>query len=268
MEDNARAKWIAFGAVLVAAGIAAFVYLALLPEPVEPPPAPPAPPPAPAVEPPAAPQPAEQPPAPAPAPAEPQPDDVRIRELAKPLSTDPELARWLEAEHMLERFTALVESVANGASPRKLLPFLAPVGRFAVFERDGKEYIDPAGYRRYDRLVQAFCSLDSAGSAEVLKRLSPWLERSYRDLGRPDRSFRKALAEAMGVLLAVPVVEGDVLLERIEVNLKFADPALEGMSEAQKHLFRTGPENMRRVQMKLREIARAMRLSLPAAGEP
>jgi hypothetical protein len=62
----------------------------------------------------------------------------------------------------------------------------------------------------------------------------------------------------MAGLLAVPAIEGDIALERIEVNCKLADPQLEAMSEAQKHLFRMGPENIYKVHAKLRELGRAL----------
>jgi hypothetical protein len=39
------------------------------------------------------------------------------------------------------------------------------------------------------------------------------------------------------------------------VTYIYADSRLENLSEAQKHLLRTGPENVRIIQEKLREIA-------------
>ncbi len=195
-------------------------------------------------------------------PVEPEPTDEQIRKRAGALSPDPELSRWLLTRHLLGKFTAVVENVANGRSPRKLLPFLAPGGRFEVFEKNGREYMDPKSYRRYDRLVEAFTSLDASGCARLLMRLEPSLNRSYRELGVPGRNFRAALNKAMAELLRVPVVEGDIPLERIEVTLKIARGELESMSDAQKHLFRMGPVNVRKVQAKLREIGRALGISM------
>jgi hypothetical protein len=42
------------------------------------------------------------------------------------------------------------------------------------------------------------------------------------------------------------------------VMFKFADPQLEGLAAAQKQLLRTGPDNMRRIKAKLREIKEAL----------
>jgi hypothetical protein len=44
---------------------------------------------------------------------------------------------------------------------------------------------------------------------------------------------------------------------------QFADPELEARSASEKHLLRMGPENMRKVQVKLSELAGALGLSLP-----
>jgi hypothetical protein len=61
-------------------------------------------------------------------------------------------------------------------------------------------------------------------------------------------------------LLRTPVVKGDILLEEEEgvVTYQMADYSLENLSEAQKHLLRMGPENIRKIQGKLREMARAL----------
>ena len=38
------------------------------------------------------------------------------------------------------------------------------------------------------------------------------------------------------------------------VTYKYTDPRLENLNEPQKQLLRTGPDNMRRIKAKLREI--------------
>jgi hypothetical protein len=252
--------------IAVLAGIGAYLLLSRdRPDPAPPPEAPPAPVPDPQAAPPPAPEPT---PAPAAAPAAPQPplDEQRIRELAGALSDSTEWSRWLARPHLLGKLVAAVETVASGGSPRKVLPFLAPEGRFATIERGGREIIDPAGYQRYDPLAAALTSLDTEGLAALYRRLEPRLDERYRELGRPGQRFRDALGRAMAELLAVPAVEAEVPLERIEVTLEIDVPQLEAMSEAQKHLFRMGPDNVRRIQAKLRQIAAALGLQ-PAIAD-
>jgi hypothetical protein len=180
------------------------------------------------------------------------PTDEELRALLGRLSKDASF--WLENEGILDRLVATIEAVARGESPRKLVPFLAPEGRFLVLERDGRLFLDPACYARYDPIALSFVSLDTAAVAEQYRTLGRWLRRSQRALGVPGRTLRQALVESFSELLEVPVFTGDVPLSGTSVNLKMDIPALEGMSEAQKHLFRMGPANVRRVQVKLREL--------------
>jgi hypothetical protein len=45
--------------------------------------------------------------------------------------------------------------------------------------------------------------------------------------------------------------------------LRYADPALEALTPAQKQLLRTGPRNVRLVQAKLRELQAALAAAPP-----
>ncbi|MBW2703231.1 MAG: DUF3014 domain-containing protein [Deltaproteobacteria bacterium] len=206
MEESAKVKLISLAVVLLAAGAGAWVYMFTQVEVEEPKPVP-------VVDgkpqveqsvPAAMPAPAPMAPNPVVAQVEGRPDDARIRELSVGLNAEPEWVHWLATEHLLDKFVASVENVANGQSPRKLVPFLAPEGRFLVFEREGKEYIDPKGYARYDRLALAFDSLEVAGTVRVLGKLMPWLEKGYAEMGRPERRFKQALSEAVQQLIDVP----------------------------------------------------------------
>ena len=263
MEESAKVKLISLAVVLLVAGAGAWVYMFTQVEEEAPKPVPvvDGKPQVEQVVPAAMPAPTPVVPNPVVVPAEGRPDDARIRELSVGLSAEPEWVHWLATEHLLDKFVAAVENVANGQSPRKLLPFLAPEGRFLVFEREGKEYLDPKGYARYDRL--ALASLDAAAAARVMAKLMPWLEKGYTEMGRPERRFKQALSEAVQQLLDVPINEGDIELAREEVNLKFVDTELEGMSAAQKHLFRMGPDNIRKVQAKLEKLRATLGLPRP-----
>jgi hypothetical protein len=68
------------------------------------------------------------------------------------------------------------------------------------------------------------------------------------------------LERAIGVLLAVPVLDGDIALHDTIVSYEFANPDLESLSAAQRQLLRMGPANIRIVQEKLREIAKLLGL--------
>ena len=81
-------------------------------------------------------------------------------------------------------------------------------------------------------------------------------------MGYEGGDFKDALTQACSVLLGTPVVPGDVAVRAEGDLFMYADPRLEAMSAAQKQLFRMGPANVRRIQVKLRAFARA--LDIPA----
>lgn len=199
----------------------------------------------------------------------PPPDsaDPLIRELAGELSSHPRLAEWLVTENLARRFVGAVVTVGSGLSPRSELEFLDPEGAFRVRRAEGDTVIAPSSYDRYDPIVEAFVSLDTEGTARLYRRLRPLFQRVYRDLGFPEGDFDAAMARAVETLLAVPVPDGPVEVEPDGATAwAYRDPDLEGLDPAQKHLLRMGPENVRRVQEKLRELSGAMDLpTLPVS---
>ncbi len=158
-------------------------------------------------------------------------------------------------DNLVRRFTAAVDNVARGESPRSHLGFLGPDRGFPVVERGGALYPDPAGYQRYDRVTEVVDSIDAAGAVRLYRQLEPLLDEGYADLGYPDRRFRDALAAAVNHLLATPLITDEPQLEPGVESYAFRDARLESLSPAQKHLLRAGPDNAAVILDKLREIA-------------
>ena len=74
--------------------------------------------------------------------------DAPVRELARGLSPNPALSRWLSGEGLIQRFVAVVDNLAEGVSPQPHLLFLAPEASFQTVTRDGRLYLDPRSYAR------------------------------------------------------------------------------------------------------------------------
>ena len=183
--------------------------------------------------------------------------DELVRRLIGALSSRPELAAWLANEDHVGRFVRVVGNVAFDENPVVHVPFLQPEERFAV-RRDGEEtVIDPTSHRRYDLLADVFVSLDEEGSSAALRRLEPELGRAWSELGYPG-TFRQALDRAIDKLLAVPIVDGPVELEEGVVSWRFESARLEALAPAQKQLLRMGPDNVERIQEKLRRVRREL----------
>ena len=180
--------------------------------------------------------------------------DGLVRELVGALSANPDLARWLMSENLIRRFVAAVDNIANGLSPRAHMDFLRIPDEFSAIEEDGALIVDPRSYRRYNAVVEVLDSVEAEGAVGLYRRMTPVIQAAYADLGYPETSFHVTLLRAIDELLEVPVVEGDIILEEKLRSYALADPGLEEMSQAQKHLFRMGPRNVERVQNKLRAL--------------
>jgi hypothetical protein len=181
-------------------------------------------------------------------------DDL-VRQLAKEVSSHPRFPVWLQSDHLIRRFVASVDNIANGLSPRPHIDFFMPPGEFKVIKNGSLYYADPDGYGRYNPVVDVIVSLDSKQCAYLFRTLKPLFQEAYRDLGYPGEDFQDTFIRAIIELLKAPVVDGDVVLEKTVVSYVMVDRELENLSEAQKHLLRMGPGNVGAIQAKLREIA-------------
>jgi hypothetical protein len=185
--------------------------------------------------------------------------DALVRSQANQLS--PRLATMLTSDNLLRRLAAAVDIVANGDSPRESLAFLKPRGKFAVVAKQGRLYIDPRSYERYDTLADIVDSLDAATLASLYRQWKPLLEAAYGELGQG--MFEPRLTAAMTHLLAAPVIDEDIRVRRKVITYRMADERLEALSASQKHLLRMGPKNARKIQNKVRELALALGVALP-----
>ena len=187
--------------------------------------------------------------------------DDFVRALIRQLSQKPEWAAWLASGDLVRSFVASVDKIAVGSSPAKELKPAAPQGRFQTLGAGRTLRVDPASYDRYNALANAVDAIDPDGAARAYRRLRPLMQQAFDELGYVNLSFDDRLARALGRLVDVPVQEGDVMLRATSVTFQYADPELEALSPAQKHMLRMGPHNMRLVQTKLRAFARAAGLT-------
>jgi hypothetical protein len=187
--------------------------------------------------------------------------DDFVRALVRQLSQKPEWATWLASGNLVRSFVVSVDKVAVGSSPSKELKPAAPVARFATLGSGRTLRIDPRSYDRYNSIANVVDAIDPDGAARAYRRMRPLMQQAFDELGYGNLSFDDRLARALGLLVDVPVQEGDVMLKATSVTFQFADPELEALSPAQKHMLRMGPHNMRLVQTKLRAFARAAGLT-------
>lgn len=192
--------------------------------------------------------------------------DALVRDLVARLSSHPVVAAWLTTDHLIRNMTVVTLRIANGQTPSGQLGAVRPTGDFQVRQAGSAIVIDPGTYARYDTHAAAVDGLDARGVARFYATIKPRIDDAYRELGAPHGDFDTTLERAIVELLKTPIVEGEIRLKSDGVEYLYADPALESLSHAQRQFLRMGPENMRIVKAKLREVAE--HLGIPDAALP
>ena len=191
--------------------------------------------------------------------------DAFVRTWVPKLSSHPRVAAWLTTDGLVRNFVTVVANIAEGPSPAGRVPVLKPRGSFQVVERNGRLYVDPRSYERYNELAAGFASLDSAAAAQLYATLKPRIEEASGELGGRG-SFDATLERAITSLLKTPIRDQPLAVEPAGIGYRYVDADLDSLSGAQKHLLRMGPANARLVQRQLRDVAIA--LGIPAARLP
>jgi hypothetical protein len=181
--------------------------------------------------------------------------DPLVRQLVSQLSSHPATMAWLTTEGLIQNFVVVTSRIADGESPAIELKKVGPVSPFRARGTEDALQMDPRNYSRYDRYAEAVSALDARGTARLYATLKSRVTDAYGRLGHQGADFDPVLERAITDLLKVPVVTGDVALEPHGIGYAYADARLERLTSAQKQLLRMGPNNVRAVQAKLREIA-------------
>ena len=187
--------------------------------------------------------------------------DPVVRELVGRLSSHPTVLAWLATKGLIGNFTVVTHNISEGRTPVTHLKGLGPKAPFRTRSSGGTAYVDPRSYERYNGYADAVAALDATGTARLYLTLKPRILEAYGDLGYQGGDFDRVLERAIGELLEVPVVEGEVPLRLKIVSYEYADEKLESLSPPQKHLLRMGPRNVQAIQAKLREIAALLNLN-------
>lgn len=181
--------------------------------------------------------------------------DPMMRSLLGALSRAPELTRWLATDALIQQLAAAIDNASQGRSSSRNFKMMAPAGAFAVSRSGSRRTVDPAGYRRYDPLVQAVTSIDASALVTVYQTIRPRLNEAYRNMGHPNGDVNGALEQALTVLIETPVQRGPIaLVEGSGVRWAYDDPALESLSQTQKQLLRMGPNNVETLLVWLRAV--------------
>jgi hypothetical protein len=185
--------------------------------------------------------------------------DSFLKPMLQALSNRPELAKWLATDDLVRQLAMAIDQAAAGGSPARDFKVLAPSSPFVAARRGNKRIVDPAGYKRYDGLVQTVTSIDASKVANIYKTIRPRLNEAYQQAGNPGRNVDSALVAALDILIDTPVVKDPVeLIETGGAGWAYNDDDLEALHPTQKQLLRMGPANVDRLLVWLRALRDAL----------
>jgi len=185
--------------------------------------------------------------------------DPYLRALLGALSARPELAAWLATDDLIYQMAWTVDRVSRGASPSSELKAIAPEAELTTERAGRRQRLTQASFQRYDGVAETIASMDPAAVATAYRTIRRRLNEAYRSLGQTESSVDVAVQQALDVLIATPVPDGPIeVVEGKGATWRFADPQLEALHPAQKHLVRMGPRNASRVVQALVEVRRRL----------
>ncbi len=188
---------------------------------------------------------------------EPEPLDVSdatVKTSILDLTNYEAAASLLVNDDLIQRFVVLVANMSDGETAPNHQILVPPTQNFRIYKQAGKEWIDAASYKRYTPYVDAVDAMDSEILVSLYEKYKPAITDQYLEIASSEDDFNYVLVDAINHLLDTPEVPVPVEVYSESVMYKYRDPRLEALSSPQKHLLRMGPENMRRIKAKLREV--------------
>jgi hypothetical protein len=180
--------------------------------------------------------------------------DIAIKTALAGIIEYPELTRILINDELLRRFVVFVDNLGNEELANNFQVLQAPEKPFRTYRQADKEWIDAASFKRYTPYVDVLESTEPDKLIELYDYYKPSIQEHYAEIGYPDDNFDETLINAIEHLLDTPEVPIPIEVYTESVVYKFRDDRIENLSNVQKQLLRTGPENMRLIKATLREI--------------
>lgn len=178
-------------------------------------------------------------------------DAVVKQSLADVVSVN--MLKLIVNDDLIRRAVVYTENLADGKLAKKHQVFVEPKQKFSV--NDGAIItVNPESFKRYDAYVALFTELSDTHVMGLINEYKPLIQEVYDEIGLSDYDFEQRLALAITHLLQTPEVPLDTPLTSQSVSYKYAVPEYEALSDAQKQFLRLGPDNMKKVKVKLSRL--------------
>ncbi|MDG1123148.1 MAG: DUF3014 domain-containing protein [Glaciecola sp.] len=192
---------------------------------------------------------------------EPEPLDLSDQAIKQGLITAlraPLLSTLIVNESIIANLVASITNTAQGTLPENVSLLTPPTQEFAVFKKADNQFISPESFIRYNVYAQTFAQIETADLLALLAQYEPQILANFEQIAEPNADFTDTLITAINRLLDTPSVNLPIPVVSDSAMYKFANPQLEALLPAQKQLLRMGPDNMRMVKAKLRDLRTAL----------
>ncbi len=157
-------------------------------------------------------------------------------------------------EQIIHNIVVTIDNLPNQSLPVNAMPVTPVPGNLVASVADGDMSISPKNTARYTPYVRLAGVVSTEKLVALYLRLYPLFQKSYEELGYPNKYFNDRVIEVIDNLLAAPDIKEPVKLVQPKIVYLYADPDLEGRSIGQRTLMRIGSENEAKVKTKLQEI--------------
>jgi hypothetical protein len=179
------------------------------------------------------------------------------------------VATLFQTDDFARRVVATVDNLGREKAPARLWPLSPPAGRFTARRHGDDEVLAADNFVRYARHMDLVEKADLRHVVALYKLFYPQFQQAYEELGYPGRHFNDRVVEVIDLLIAtpepaapvvvrVPVIHGPMQPQRPWLLYEFADPQQQAMPAGPQLLLRIGPENRRRLKVRLAELRRLL----------
>lgn len=185
-----------------------------------------------------------------------QSDDVFQQAIGE---VSPNLSEWFNTDNAIKKYIVLVHDLSQNQLLAKHKKFLGiPKGEMVGTDNQGL-YLTKEGYQRYDHFAHAIVSIDTQKGLSLYQFFKPLFDKVYQIFSYPasykvEDIFLKAAAN----IIKAPVIEGRVKLTKHSLLYRYTDKKLEALNAVEKQMLRMGPENTKKIQLKLRELVESL----------
>jgi len=183
------------------------------------------------------------------------------------------LATIFQTDDFARRVVATVDNLGREKAPARLWPLHPPAGRFTTRRQatagGEAEVLAADNFVRYARHMALVEKADIGLVVALYKRFYPQFQQAYEELGYPGRHFNDRVVEVIDLLVAtpeprepvavrLPSIQGPVQPQRPWLLYEFADPAQQALPAGSQLMLRMGPENQRRLKVRLLLLRRQL----------